>query len=148
MFKSLIIFSFTQYDKPLYLSCCSSLIVHISYAVFKITTITKQTTSSSLMETAVSTNQPSDYHLSLTDPHETPEMKEAYHVFSLRTTLCFPSSFNEKGVSTDLFYLPERLKSSALKNIHYLMLTLKYTPNPPVKSKLPLAECKLSIYQS
>lgn len=37
MFKPLITFSFTQYDKPLYLSRCSSLIVHISYAVFKTT---------------------------------------------------------------------------------------------------------------
>lgn len=35
----------------------------------------------------------------------------------------------------DLFYLAERLKSTALKNIHYLTLTVKYTPNPPTKTK-------------
>lgn len=35
----------------------------------------------------------------------------------------------------DLFYLSERLKSTALKNIHYLMLTVKYTQNPPIKIK-------------
>lgn len=35
----------------------------------------------------------------------------------------------------DLFYLSERLKSTALKNIHYLMLTVKYTPYPPIKIK-------------
>lgn len=34
-----------------------------------------------------------------------------------------------------MFHLSERLKASALKNIHYLMLTVKYTPNTPIKIK-------------
>lgn len=35
----------------------------------------------------------------------------------------------------DLFYLFEKLESTALKNILYLILTVKHTPNPPIKIK-------------